>query len=159
MTVKAKGFEQVVEASIEHELESIELYSLLKEKVKDEQTAKTLGKLMEFEENHLHELIDFLTDVSRETRDAIASVRVLKDRRKALSKQLEKDMKTHGLSDVSTPLDIIEYALSREAETEKKYKSFVKNAKDNKLIAILKRISEEEEAHAALLTEWLEKEE
>lgn len=132
-----KSIDEIIEFAIKKEEESFEIYSSLKEKVKDRALKNIFEFLSKEEVKHKEKLLDFkkgkviLTPVSEKVPDIKISEYLKKS-------SLEEDI------DIQ---DALIFAMHREKDTFRMYMTLAENVKDEKAKSILLSLAQEEAKH------------
>lgn len=140
-------FDRIVEQCILMEIQAMNLYTTLANRVEDEETARLLRYLAEMEESHVGRLVEIFTEVKKDAEKILSHVDIIKAFRSEAWKMHKARLAGAGLTETSSLDDYLTFAIVSEAHARTRYEQLSANAKGSPAEEIFRILSREEATH------------
>lgn len=147
------SFDAIVEQCILMEIQAMNLYTMLANRVEDEETARLLRSLAEMEESHVGRLVEIFTEAKKDSRKALSRVDAVKAFRSEAWRMYKARLAGAGLTETSPLDDYLTFAIVAEAHARARYDRLSGEAVDAGAKEIFRTLSREEAAHEEHLKE------
>lgn len=142
-----ENFDKVVEQCILMEIQAMNLYTTLANRVEDEETASVLRYLAEMEESHVGRLVEIFTEAKTDAEKILSHVDIIKAFRSEAWKMHKARLAGAGLTETSPLDDYLTFAIVSEAHARTHYEQLSAQAKDPPAKEIYRILSREEATH------------
>ncbi len=147
MTETPHDFDKIVEQCILMEIQAMNLYTTLANRVEDEGTARLLRYLAEMEESHVGRLVEIFSQARKVAEKALSRVDVIKAFDSEAWKMHKARLAGAGLTDTSPVDDYLTFAIVAEAHARSHYERLAAEAAGSPEKEIFLSLSREEEGH------------
>jgi rubrerythrin len=142
-----ESFDRIVEQCILMEIQAMNLYTTLANRVEDEETASLLRYLAEMEESHVGRLVEIFTVAKKDAEKILSHVDIIKAFRSEAWKMHKARLAGAGLNETSPVDDYLTFAIVSEAHARTHYEQLSVQAKDSSAKEIFRTLSREEATH------------
>ena len=142
-----ESFDRIVEQCILMEIQAMNLYTTLANRVEDEETARLLRYLAEMEESHVGRLVEIFTKTKTDAEKILSHVDIIKAFRSEAWKMHKARLAGAGLNETSPLDDYLTFAIVSEAHARTHYEQLSAKAKDSLAKEIFRTLSREEATH------------
>lgn len=142
-----ESFDRIVEQCVLMEIQAMNLYTTLANRVEEEETARVLRYLAEMEEAHVGRLVEIFTEAKKDAGKALPHVDIVKAFRSEAWKMHKARLAGAGLTETSPLADYLTFAIVSEAHARTRYEQLSADAKDPLAKEIFRTLSREEAAH------------
>ena len=147
MPESPESFDRIVEQCILMEIQAMNLYTTLANRVEDEETARLLRYLAEMEESHVGRLVEIFTEANKDAEKTLSHVDIIKAFRSEAWKMHKARLAGAGLTETSPLDDYLTFAIVSEAHARTHYEQLSAQAKDSPAKEIFRTLSREEATH------------
>ncbi len=151
MPASPRDVEQLVRQSILAEVAAMTLYSRLANRVEDEEARRLLRMLAAAEEGHIGRLVELAPTLGGDAERALGRVGFVNGLRHEAGRQLEAQLAELGLSEGSTAMELLRFAISMEARAGGHYDQLAREAEDARLREFFAVLVREEASHGEQL--------
>jgi rubrerythrin len=142
-----ESFDKIVEQCILMEIQAMNLYTTLANRVEDEETAGLLRYLADMEESHVGRLVEIFTEAKMDAEKILSHVDIIKAFRSEAWKMHKARLAGAGLTETSPVDDYLTFAIVSEAHARTRYEQLTAQAKDSPAKEIFRTLSREEATH------------
>jgi len=142
-----ESFDRIVERCILMEIQAMNLYTTLANRVEDEETARLLRYLAEMEESHVGRLVEIFTETKKDAEKTLSHVDIIKAFRSEAWKMHKARLAGAGLTETSSLDDYLTFAIVSEAHARTRYEQLSAEAKGSPAEEIFRTLSREEATH------------
>ncbi len=146
-------FDRIVEQCILMEIQAMNLYTTLANRVEDEEAARLLRYLAEMEESHVGRLVEIFTRAKKDSETALSRVDVVKAFRSEAWTMHKARLKGAGLTETSPVDDYLTFAIVSESHARAHYERLAGEAGGAREQEIFRLLSREEADHETHLKE------
>ncbi|MCC7070084.1 MAG: ferritin family protein [Deltaproteobacteria bacterium] len=151
MSPAARDVEQLVRQSILAELAAMTLYMRLANRVEHDEPRRLLRMLAATEEGHIGRLTELLESLGGDASRALGKVGFINGLRHEAGRRLETQLAELGLSETSTAMELLQFAISMEARAGGQYQRLAAEAADPRLREFFGVLVQEEASHGEQL--------
>ena len=151
-----ENFEKIVEQCILMEIQAMTLYTMLANRVANEETGGMLRYLAEIEESHVGRLVEIFSRSVEGAEKTFANVDVVKAFQSDAWKMHKARLQGAGLTDTSPLDDYLAFAIVNETHARTHYDRLSAEASDPLVKDIFRTLSGEEAEHERQLTKLRE---
>jgi rubrerythrin len=142
-----ESLDKVVEQCILMEIQAMNLYTTLANRVEDEETASLLRYLAEMEESHVGRLVEIFTKEKKDAEKILSQVDIVKAFRSEAWKMHKARLAGAGLTETSPVDDYLTFAIVSEAHARTHYEQLSAQATDSPAKEFFRTLSREEATH------------
>jgi rubrerythrin len=146
------NFDHIVEQCILMEIQAMNLYSALSNRVADEETGRMLRYLAEMEESHVGRLVEIFSGTVEGAEKAFSKVDIIKAHHTEALRMHKARLAGAGLTDTSPLAEYLTFAIAGEAHARSYYERLSSEATDPLAKEIFLTLSREEADHEETLT-------
>jgi rubrerythrin len=146
------NFESIVEQCILMEIQAMNLYTALSNRVADEETGRMLRYLAEMEESHVGRLVEIFSGTVESAEKAFSKVDIIKTHQEEALRMHKARLAGAGLTETSPVMEYLTFAIVGEAHARSYYERLSGEAADPLAKHIFLTLSREEADHEETLT-------